>query len=346
MQHRQSAYLLTSDKMAKLFQSKGQSTHKLSRVMNDLFRHLKVDFSNYSELSQNVKSYFSEALSFDLPKIYKKSVSEDGTIKFLIELADSRKVEAVLLSFYKKHTLCISSQVGCAMNCSFCFTGKQGLTRNLTSYEIVGQYLTILKWIKENKHSNLAIKNVVFMGQGEPLHNFENVKEAISIFTDRLGLSLSPSNITVSTSGHLPGLNKFDELGGVNLALSLHSTINETRTRLIPINKNYPLAQVLESISKVTLRKKQLVEYEYLLIKNLNDTPEEVDNLAAILATKPHMINIIPFNPFPGTEFKRPSEQDSIDFAKALTKKGLRVCIRKTKGQDVLAACGQLNTEN
>src|SRR5690606_27772903 len=154
----------------------------------------------------------------------------------------------------------ISSQVGCAMACSFCFTGKQGFTRHLNCYEIVGQYLAVVKWIKDNNYSQLAVKNIVFMGQGEPLHNIDNVALAIEVFTDRFGIGLSTKNITVSTSGYLPGLLQFAKLAGVNLALSLHSTKNSTRSELIPLNKNYPLEKLFPVLDQIPLAKKQLIE--------------------------------------------------------------------------------------
>lgn len=321
------------------------SDAKLSRLMGEIYRKLKIDLSHIPEFSSALKKMLHDCFTWELPEIKQTQHSNDGTIKFLIQFADGHCVESVLLNFHKKHTLCISSQVGCAMACSFCFTGKQGYKRNLSAEEILGQYLRVQKWIFETNHSKLPIKNIVFMGQGEPLHNIENVSRAIAIFTEPYGLGLSTKNITVSTSGYIPGLRSFDKLQGANLALSLHSTIDEIRSKLIPINKNYPLSELFNILDKIPLQKKQLIEYEFLLIKGLNNTKEEILGLTKLLSNRPHMINIIPFNPFPNSCYERPTDAEVQFFARGLIENGLRVSIRKTKGTDVLAACGQLNTK-
>ncbi len=231
------------------------------------------------------------------------------------------------------------------MNCSFCFTGTQGLKRSLAAYEIVGQYLQAWLWLKENRPGEENISNIVFMGQGEPLHNFDSVKKACEIFLSQSGFSIGAQKITISTAGYLPGLKKWaDEIPGVNLALSLHSTNTEIRNKLIPINKAFPLSEVLDCIEDLPLAKKQFVTYEYLLIDDLNDSKTDAHSLGKLLQGKRAYINLIPFNPFPGSEYKRPQLTKVEAFKKALDTYNVPTLIRTTKGDDVLAACGQLNT--
>lgn len=230
------------------------------------------------------------------------------------------------------------------MNCKFCFTATQGFKRNLKAFEIIGQVLKAKEIIKKIPGEKRDVANIVFMGQGEPLHNFDSLKEAIQILTEPSGLGLGKRGITVSTSGYLPGLERFEELGGVNLALSLHSTRDEVRSRLIPINNRYPLRKVLDKIQEISLHPRQTVEYEYLLIKDLNDSDEDALELARTLGDRTHMINIIPFNPFPGSEFQRPPPARVEEFKARLVAQGARVMVRKVKGDDILAACGQLKS--
>ena len=313
-------------------------------ILNLIYRSRHKSFSSFTQLSEKVQNHFLNHYENSLPSIIKKQTSEDGTVKLLLGLQDGESVEAVLLPFYKKYTLCVSSQVGCAMNCQFCFTATQGFKRNLKTHEIVGQVLKAKESLKEMPDEKRDVANIVFMGQGEPLHNFDSLKEAIKILLEPNGLGLGKKNITVSTSGYLPGLKRFAELGGVNLALSLHSTRDEVRSRLIPINNRYPLKSVLEQIDSLSLLPKQTVEYEYLLIKNLNDSQEDAKELARLMSSRSHMINIIPFNPFPGAPFERPESQRVEDFKQWLVEEKTRVMVRKTKGEDILAACGQLKS--
>ena len=272
--------------------------------------------------------------------------SSDLTVKFLMEMEDGHRVETVLIPFLKKYTICLSSQVGCAMKCSFCFTGTQGLSRNLNDNEIVGQYLVAYKWLIDNRPEKLTPSNVVFMGQGEPLHNFDNVKSSIEIFLVPNGLHLGFRQITLSTAGYIPGIERFGELPGINLALSLHSPNNELRSELIPLNKRFNLQSLFENLDKIKLQKRQFIAYEYLLIRDLNDRDEDIALLAKWLSNRRSILNIIPFNEYPGAPYKRPSKERVLYFQNELEKHGLSVKIRATKGSDILAACGQLNTNS
>lgn len=284
-------------------------------------------------------------LAFELPKVEKVQLSTDRTVKFLFRLHDDCFVESVLIPFHEKYTICLSSQVGCAMACVFCRTGMQGFKRNLQTHEIVGQLLEAKRWLTANRPEDCRLLNVVFMGQGEPLHNFDHVMKAAEIFVSQHGLSLADHKITISTSGFLPGLTKWiEKLPPYNLALSLHSLDEAKRSQLIPINRKYPLSEVMAVIDRVPLGRKRFVTYEYLLVKDFNDSDQEAEALGRFAHGRKAMFNLIPFNPFPGSTLDRP-ELDRIQAFKAvLDNHEVPNTIRTTKGDEILAACGQLNT--
>lgn len=305
----------------------------------------KEDAQCYEKIAKGSLAFFQEYFDFSLPKIDTVHQSEDRTVKFLFTLKDNYKIETVLMPFHNKYSICLSSQVGCAMNCSFCFTGTQGLKRNLATSEIVGQFLNAWRWLAKNRPGEERILNIVFMGQGEPLHNFDAVKKACEIFISKHGTSVGAQKITISTAGYIPGLKRWaQEIPGVNLALSLHSPFAEKRDKLIPINKIFPLNEVLTCIDSIPLSKKQFITYEYLLIKDFNDSPADAKKLGMILAEKSAYINLIPFNSFPGSRYKRPDLGKIEKFKAILDTFKIPTLIRSTKGDDVLAACGQLNS--
>ena len=300
------------------------------------------------KIAQCSLAFFENNFDFSLPEITTVHESKgDRSVKFLFKLKDQHKVETVLIPFHNKYSICLSSQVGCAMNCSFCFTGTQGLKRNLTTSEIVGQFIQAWRWLAANRPGEERILNIVFMGQGEPLHNFDAVKKACEIFLSKHGTSIGIQKITISTAGYIPGLKRWsEEIPGVNLALSLHSPFVEKRNELIPINKKYPLDDVLAAIDQIPLNKKQFITYEYILIKDFNDTPEDAEKLGALLAGKPAYINLIPFNSFPGSHYQRPDLDKIEQFKQILDTFKIPTLIRTAKGDDVLAACGQLNSKH
>ncbi len=296
-------------------------------------------------LSKKTHEIIYSDLSFELPVIDQIQTSDDLTVKFLFSFQDGKKVETVLIPFNQKYTVCLSSQVGCAMKCSFCHTGTQGLTRSLKTEEIIGQFLAVQTWLTQNRPADDRILNVVFMGQGEPLHNFDHVKTAVEILISQHGLSLADHKITISTSGYLPGLLRWkDEMPSVNIALSLHSPIDEKRSQLIPINKKYPLKDVVPLIEQFPQGKKRFVTYEYLLIREFNDSEEDALQTAKLLAGTKAFVNLIPFNPFPGTQWKRPTEERVQKFFEIIESFKIPVTIRTTKGDKILAACGQLKS--
>ncbi len=299
-------------------------------------------------ISKSALAYFEQNFDFSLPQIDTVQESKkDRTVKFLFKLKDNHKVETVLIPFNNKYSVCLSSQVGCAMNCSFCFTGEQGLKRNLATSEIVGQFLKAWRWLASNRPGEERILNIVFMGQGEPLHNFDAVKKACEIILAQHGFSIGVQKITISTAGYIPGLKRWSqEIPGVNLALSLHSTFEEKRNELIPLNKKYPLDEVLSYIDNIPLNKKQFITYEYILIKDFNDSTNDAQQLGTLLSGKCAYINLIPFNEFPGASYESPDMDTVEQFKAVLDRFRIPTLIRGAKGDDVLAACGQLNSRN
>jgi 23S rRNA (adenine2503-C2)-methyltransferase len=338
---RQSFYGLSKTELKSFLLTNNQSGFLASKLYQF---HYKNDHRHH--ISKRTWDLLQDHFDFTLPSIAKTSMSEDGTYKFLIQFSDGKQVEAVLIPFFKRYTICLSSQVGCAMKCSFCYTGTQGLTRHLKAYEIVCQYLMVKNFLMQEISSESLIPNIVFMGQGEPLHNFDELKKALDVLLDPEGLALGPRQITVSTAGFVPGLKRFNELPKVNLALSLHSVFEDVRSGLIPINHQYPLSEVVAVIDSIHLSKRQFVTYEYLLIEGLNDRNEDVEGLDHLLSSRKAIVNLIPFNPFPGAPYSRPTPQSVDEFKVKLVEKNLRVMIRTTKGSDILAACGQLKIEN
>lgn len=299
-----------------------------------------------TDLAKVSRTFVAENFSFDLPTPDLVHESKDSTVKFLFKLTDGLKVESVLIPFNGKYTLCLSSQVGCAMKCSFCFTGTQGLKRNLKTEEIIGQFIHAQRWLSEMRPGDDKILNIVFMGQGEPLHNFDAVKKACEIFLTKNGLCLAPHKITISTAGYLPGLERWKaEMPKVNIAVSLHSTIKEKRDKLIPINQRYPIEDVVRFAEAIPEGRMRFVTYEYLLIKNFNDSLEDAHATGRFLEGKNAYISLIPFNPFPGTEYARPELHEVLEFKSILDSYKIPTFIRKTKGDEILAACGQLNTK-
>ncbi|MGR9117310.1 MAG: 23S rRNA (adenine(2503)-C(2))-methyltransferase RlmN [Gammaproteobacteria bacterium] len=318
----------------------------IARVLFNWYYKKKEITQCHGKISKYALVFFEQNFDFSLPDIDTVYESKkDRSVKFLFKLQDNHKVETVLIPFNQKYSICLSSQVGCAMNCSFCFTGKQGLKRHLTTSEIVGQFIMAWRWLAANRPGEERILNIVFMGQGEPLHNFDAVKKACEIFLSQHGTSVGVQKITISTAGYIPGLKRWrQEIPGVNLALSLHSPFEEKRNELIPINKKYPLDEVLIYVDEIPLNKKQFITYEYILIKDFNDSPGDAEKLGMMLAGKSAYINLIPFNSFPGSHYTCPDFDKVEKFKEVLDSFKIPTLIRGAKGEDVLAACGQLNS--
>lgn len=333
-----SAYSLTHENWQDLLLLQGVSTHVLPFWLDGLYK----DRSLWERhISGKLLETFHEQFDFTVPDISSFQESADGTVKFLVRFKDQLEVETVLIPFHKRFTVCLSTQVGCGMNCSFCYTGTQGLKRNLTSGEIVGQYMVATQWLKE-KNPEAINPSIVFMGQGEPLHNSEEVLQAIKVLNDRKTLGVGTRQMTLSTVGYMPGLKKLKTFPKINFALSLHSPFEEERVQLIPVNDRFPLKDVINELDQLPLLNKQFITYEYLMIKDFNMSDRHVDALYELLGDRKAIVNLIPFNPFPGAKWERPETQAIDDFRAKLVEKKLRVMLRTTKGSDILAACGQL----
>ena len=336
---------LTRPEIKEILENQGLPAFAAKQIYDWIYRKFEYNVENWSNLSKKSRAFLSEGLPLGLPKIVWEGVSRDGTRKFLVKLADGNTVETVAIPSRDRLTLCVSSQVGCAIGCTFCHTGTQGLTRHLKAHEIVGQFMAVSKWIQDKVDPELRLTNIVYMGQGEPLHNFEAVKKSIEIMMDDHGLYLGQRKITVSTSGLVPQIKKLVDFPPVNFAISLHAAYDDVRTELMPINKVYDLKRLFTAIKSIPLKAHRRITYEYLLIDGLNDSARDVQALCELLNRAESKVNIIPFNEYPGSDFKRPSESKVNWFMGELNKRGMRTTVRTTKGHDILAACGQLKTQ-
>lgn len=347
---KKSLYSFTLNDLRDYFLEKGLPKFAADQVFLWLYKEFEPRIELWSNVSKKVKSEILESFELELPQIIWNGLSKDGTRKFLIKMQDGQSVETVAIPARDRLTLCVSSQVGCAIGCTFCHTGTMGLKRHLSPDEIVGQFMAVTYWLKKNSlENNLTdyqkLTNIVYMGQGEPLHNYENVKTATIIFMEDKGLGLSQRKITLSTSGLVPQIEKMWDFPPVNIAISLHASHNNIRTELMPINKAFDLQRLFEAIKKVPLKAYRRITYEYILIADLNDRPEDIEGLIDLLDKKESKINLIPYNDFPESKFKRPSNAKVIWFQEELLKRGYVCTTRTTKGQDILAACGQLKSE-
>jgi 23S rRNA (adenine2503-C2)-methyltransferase len=334
-------YSLTSKDWLPLLEAMQEPATVLPFLMAGLYRDREL-LSRH--LSEKLHQKLEEDFCWKLPAIAAAQEATDGTVKFQVRLRDGLEVETVLIPFYKRFTVCLSTQVGCGMNCSFCFTGTQGLKRQLSADEILGQYLAARDWLRARRPDALN-PSVVFMGQGEPLHNPHEVQKAIELLMDPLIAGVGHRQMTLSTVGYLPNLPLLREFPRVNIALSLHSPFDSERSQLIPVNERYPLSAVMAELDKVPLLPRQFITFEYLMIKGLNMSRAHADALRDLLGQRRALLNLIPFNPFPGSRWERPSDADVEAFKSELVDRRLRVMVRRTKGSDILAACGQLKIE-
>lgn len=337
----------TYQQMREFFSSHGEKPFRAQQVMQWIHQAGYSDFSRMLNLGKVLRDRLSQIAEIRLPEITSVQKSSDGTCKWLLKLDCGNCIETVYIPEATRGTLCVSSQVGCALNCSFCSTGKQGFNRNLTTAEIIGQVWVAVRELsaKDGAHDK-RLTNVVMMGMGEPLLNFDNVVAAMSIMMDDFAYGLSKKRVTLSTSGVLPDLERLREVSPVSLAVSLHAPNDALRNVLVPINKKYPLADLMALCKRYYQGEpKRKVTFEYVMLKGVNDQPEHAMQLVKLLHNVPAKVNLIPFNPFPLTEYKR-SSQTAIDaFRDILIGKGINTITRKTRGDDIDAACGQLAGE-
>ena len=307
-----------------------------------IYRRGVTDFERMTDLSRSLRGHLSQEFALTTPTLVGDDLSIDGTRKFALELSDSRMIEAVFIPDTPSMTFCISTQVGCAMACGFCLTGKMGLVRHLTAGEIVGQVrvLAVATGMLEKPF------NLVLMGMGEPLHNYDNTMKALRMLHTEHGLAVSPRRVTLSTVGILPGLERLArEPLMPNLAVSLHATTDEQRTALVPPNRKYPLAAILDACRRFPLKKRSRITFEYVLLDGVNDSPEDALRLAKLVAGVKSKVNLIPLNPAPGIPFERPSDKRVDSFVQILVDRHVTVSVRKSRGHDIRAACGQLIVE-
>jgi 23S rRNA (adenine2503-C2)-methyltransferase len=320
----------------------GHERFRARQIFAWIYRRGVTSVELMTNLPRDLRAALAARFACSTPHTVSRERSSDGTEKWLLELVDQRQIESVFIPDTPANTFCVSTQVGCAMACAFCLTGKMGLVRNLTAGEIVGQVRVLADAL------GLRDKpfNIVLMGMGEPLHNYDETMKALRILADEDGLAIPPRRITLSTVGLLPGLERLAREGLMpNLAISLHAPTDEQRGNLVPLNKKYGIENIIAVCRKFPLKKRGRITFEYVLLASVNDRPEDARKLAGLLAGMKAKVNLIPLNAAAGIPFQRPSE-DAIDrFARILAEREITVSVRKSRGRDIRAACGQLIVE-
>ncbi len=321
------------------------------QVMKWIYHRHVTDFDEMTDLGKALRAKLAERTHVTPPNVLYDKPSVDGTHKWLLGMDARNAIETVYIPEKNRGTLCVSSQVGCGLNCSFCYTATQGFNRNLTAAEVIGQVWVAARHLGNVPHGNRRLTNVVMMGMGEPLLNFDNVVTAMNIMRDDLGYGLANKRVTLSTSGVVPMIDKLSEACDVSLAVSLHAADDALRTELVPINKKYPIAELLASCERyLATRKRSSVTFEYTLMQGVNDRPEHARALVKLLRgftnrvqdAHAAKVNLIPFNPFHGTRYARPTEAEIRTFQEILQQGDILAMVRRTRGDDIDAACGQL----
>ena len=330
---------LTIGQLREWLAQHGIAAYRAGQILRWIYNRQADRFDQMTDLSKSVREKLTENFSIDRLKKVQIDTSVDGSRKYLFGLKDDQQIESVLISERNHFTLCISSQVGCALGCRFCLTGKDGLIRSLSKSEIIGQ----VRDVQQNMEDPARLTNIVLMGMGEPLANYTNVIEALNTLTDTgAGLAFAARRITLSTAGLVPKVLQLGNESSVNIAISLNATDDRTRDFLMPINRTYPIAALLEACRRYPLKPNRRITFEYILIKEVNDSVEDARRLAALLSPVKAKINLIPFNPHAASRFERPEEAVIEQFQQILLSKHYTVMVRRSKGQDISAACGQL----
>lgn len=321
----------------------GEKRFRAHQVMKWMYHHFADDFDTMSDVGKALRQRLAEVAEIRVPAAQVDQESVDGTRKWLLSLDGGNGIETVFIPEPRRGTLCVSSQVGCGLNCRFCATGKQGFNRNLTSAEIVGQVWHVARTLAHRTHQQRRITNIVMMGMGEPLLNFDNVVTAMNIMRDDFGFGLANKRVTLSTAGLVPKIDELSDAADVSLAVSLHAPDDELRNHLVPLNRKYPIAELLDACRRYQARRpRSSITFEYTLMKGVNDSPAQARALVKLLRKVPSKLNLIPFNPFPGTEFECSEPQDIETFQRIVHESGIITTLRRTRGQDIDAACGQL----
>jgi 23S rRNA (adenine2503-C2)-methyltransferase len=327
---------LSKDDVESFIKDAGLPSFRSRQILHWIYGRYAQSLEEITELSKKLREELAERAYISNLTLLNRLTSHDGTEKFLFGLEDGETIESVLIPDEERLTLCISSQVGCAMGCVFCLTGKSGLKRNLGPHEIIDQVISVNRMILPRR-----ITNIVLMGMGEPLANFDNVVEALRRMTGVM--VISPRRITLSTAGIVPRIAELGQLGlKVNLAISLNATTDSVRDVIMPINKTYPIKAVLDTCRKLPLQQTRKITFEYVMLKDINDSTADAKRLVRLLHGLQSKINLIPFNPYSDCEYERPDDIAVLLFQEILAKAEVTVIIRKSKGRDILAACGQL----
>ncbi|WP_192964647.1 23S rRNA (adenine(2503)-C(2))-methyltransferase RlmN [Phycobacter azelaicus] len=328
-----------------------QAKMRVGQIWQWIYQWGKRDFAEMTNLAKAYRAQLAERFEIAIPEVVSKQVSNDGTRKYLVRIAGGHEVEVVYIPEEGRGTLCISSQVGCTLTCSFCHTGTQKLVRNLTAAEIVGQVMMARDDLEEwpvpgePKDETRLLSNIVLMGMGEPLYNFDNVRDAMKIAMDPEGISLSRRRITLSTSGVVPEIARTAEEIGCLLAVSFHATTDEVRNKLVPINKRWNIEALLNALRDYPrLTNSERITFEYVMLKDVNDSDEDAHRLVELIKGIPAKVNLIPFNEWPGAPYKRSSNNRIHAFANIIYQAGYASPIRTPRGEDILAACGQLKS--
>lgn len=347
------ANLLELDRvgMVAFFAGIGEARYRAEQVMKWIYHRHVTDFTEMTDLGKPLRAKLTAACVIEPPKVLFEKPSADGTHKWLLGMNGGNAIEAVFIPDKGRGTLCVSSQVGCGLACTFCSTGTQGFNRNLSTAEIIGQVWVAAKHLGNVPHKQRKLTNVVMMGMGEPLLNFDNVVRAMGIMRDDLGLGLANKRVTLSTAGLVPMIDRLSMESDVSLAVSLHAPTDELRTQLVPLNKKYPIAELMEACVRYAQRKPRTsITFEYTMMKGVNDKPEHARALAKLMRgmdaklqrANAAKVNLIPFNPFTGTSYERSDEADIRNFQTLLLDNQVLTMVRRTRGDDIDAACGQL----
>ncbi|MCL4149829.1 UNVERIFIED_CONTAM: hypothetical protein GTU68_015742 [Idotea baltica] len=337
-------YDLDRESLSEYLVSNSIPKFRAKQLFEWVYRHQITDFDQMTNISKELRDKLKEVFIFPEAEVKSREISNDGTRKYLFAVSDKIEVESVMIQQEKRMTLCLSSQYGCGMGCTFCRTGTMGFLANLSPSEIMKQVLGV---IKDAKEFNDMFTNIVFMGMGEPLHNHKSLFKVIRILTDPSGLAIAPRKITVSTVGLVPAIKKFAEADlGVNLAISLNATNNKVRSEIMPINDNFPLEVLLDTVRNFPLKGRKRITFEYVMLKDVNDTLEDLKRLIAITRKLPVKINLIPYNENTGLGFFTPPKSRIYKWQEVLNSNDISATIRWSKGQDINAACGQLKSQN
>ncbi len=325
--------------LAAFFVALGEKPFRATQILKWIYQEGVEDFDLMTDLSKSLRAYLNENCYLATPEIVIEQIASDGTRKWALQTSCGNRIETVFIPEEGRGTLCVSSQIGCALACTFCSTAQQGFNRNLTTAEIIGQVIVAQKRLGTTKR----ITNVVMMGMGEPLLNFDNVVAAMNLMMDDFTFGLSKRRVTISTSGVVPAMYRLTQACDVSLAVSLHAVTDELRDELVPINKKYPLKELMEACrDNAKLSPRRTVTFEYVMLEGVNDSMQDAKGLIKLLKTVPSKLNLIPFNPFPNNNYRCSSSETIHRFKTILNDAGIITTVRKTRGEDIDAACGQL----